>query len=263
VEKLSTSVRYLSSELQTQVLLSLHTGAKKFSDMKRLIKARETSILHGIKKLTESKLVTRTERGYELTNIGKVHALFLENLARSSRTLESALEFWQNHDLSGIPQHLLLQLGALEGSQIVRSDVTDVLRVHENFIKLLSSSRNIRGLSPIFHPEYPKVVMEALQNGANVELVLTPEVASIVQNNVGLDTLRALMETGRLTLFMKSGLKVAMLVTESVLSLGLFTLTGDYDYSSDLVGTDPESLRWGERLYEEERRRAQRFELAT
>ena len=53
-------------------------------------------------------------------------------------------------------------------------------------------------------------------------------------------------------------LKIAFTVTDTFLSLGLFTLDGRYDVTMDLVSEDKKALKWGLDLFEYFRKKSRR-----
>jgi predicted transcriptional regulator len=61
--------------------------------------------------------------------------------------------------------------------------------------------------------------------------------------------------------FLKDELKIALALTESSFSLGLFALSGTYDDSMDLRSTSIEAINWGERLFEDTVKGSQRIGL--
>jgi predicted transcriptional regulator len=56
-------------------------------------------------------------------------------------------------------------------------------------------------------------------------------------------------------------LKIALALTESSFSLGLFDLSGTYDDNMDLRSNSIEAIKWGERLFEDAIRDSQRIRL--
>jgi predicted transcriptional regulator len=54
---------------------------------------------------------------------------------------------------------------------------------------------------------------------------------------------------GNLQLFLNDNLKLALTVTEKCFSLGLFNLSGVYDYTSDLICDEEKGLEWSYQLF--------------
>jgi predicted transcriptional regulator len=243
-------LKLLSSRLRVDVLMSLSERAKRLSELRAELGIRDTTILHALTELESSSLVRQSGRNYELTPIGAVYALILEDVLGADDAIDRQKDFWLRHDISGIPESLLKGIGALRGARVIMSEPTDLAKVHETFLKLLSESRQVMGISPIFHIDYISVVRELVVKGANIKIIVTDKVLRNIIDSVGLDALTSTMKGGNLKLLLKDELKVAMTVTENILSLGLFTLDGSYDYSMDLVGEDKEAIGWGRALFD-------------
>jgi predicted transcriptional regulator len=69
------------------------------------------------------------------------------------------------------------------------------------------------------------------------------------------------MNEGQLKIYLIDDLKIALTVTENLFSMGLFDLNGQYDYSMDLISQDPESIHWGEEVFQDYLKRARKVEL--
>lgn len=69
------------------------------------------------------------------------------------------------------------------------------------------------------------------------------------------------MSEGKLKIYLIDDLKIALTVTENLFSMGLFDLNGQYDYSTDLISLDPESIHWGEEVFHDYLKQARKVEL--
>jgi predicted transcriptional regulator len=69
------------------------------------------------------------------------------------------------------------------------------------------------------------------------------------------------MNEGQLKIYLIDNLKIALTVTENLFSMGLFDLKGQYDYNMDLISQDPESLQWGEEVFQDYLKQARKVEL--
>jgi predicted transcriptional regulator len=159
------------------------------------------------------------------------------------------------HDVSSIPTKLMVRLGLLSDSNLVKTASSELGKVHENFIQMVVESKQVKGLSPIFHPDFVSVFKDILGRGGSIELVLTEKVLNKTLETAGSIGAGKLFEDfsrdGRLKIFLVDDLKIALTVTESLFSMGLFYPSGEYDYNSDLVSMHPNALQWGEEIFRE------------
>ena len=168
-----------SSKVRTKVLLYLDEGAKSAGELEQVTGTRTTTILHAIKDMSKGDLVTRTDQGYMLTNLGKMQALALAGLINFIQVIEDHRDFWLTHDISGIPSALLQMMGMLSHSEVIKSDSASPLKSHEFFMTEMSKAKEVHGVSPIIVGGHSDTVVTLVKNGVNVDLILTDNVLKI------------------------------------------------------------------------------------
>lgn len=247
-----TALDYLAplrSDLKLNIMQSLLKGEKKISELKSDIDSTETSILHVLKEFENLGLTAKSSGVYKLTMLGVMEAQICKEYASATNVVETFREFWLTHDIGGLPEGFVTKIGALKSSVLIKSTSMNLRGVHENFMKMLLSSNTIKGISPIFHPDYISTFKNVLEHGCNIDLVVTNEVLAKTMADAEVESLQKFVEAGKIRIFVNDDLRFALTVTDAGLSLGLFTLAGDYDYSSDLVCSSPEGIEWGNQLF--------------
>lgn len=249
------------SELKMKLLLTLLNRSKKLSELTNELEIRETSILHALKDLEELGLSTKSGSMYELTSLGIIEANFFAEYSLASKIIEKYKQFWAIHNVTAIPSHLLLQLKNLNDSKLILADSSELGKVEEVFTQFLLNSKMVRGISPIFHPTFVPVIEQLLKQGASVELILTNAVLTKTLALAHINQLKEDIKLGRLRLFLKEDLKVALTVTDNGFSLGLFHLNGGYDDKMDLVSFSPKAIEWGDWLFRDYLKNSHEVEL--
>jgi predicted transcriptional regulator len=240
---------FTRSAVRTKVMLCLLEKELNAGELEKEMGLRATTILHSIKELSEEKLVTKRDRGYQLTNIGRMQAMILEELIGTIVTLDRHWDFWMTHDLSDIPARLQMNLGMLVQSHLIKSDPTSLLKSHERFLEELMKTKEIHGVSPIIAPGHTEVISKAVDNGARVELILTEAVFNAVLKDHS-NILNRLLQSDNFHLYIiKKEIKVAFTVTDSLISLGLYRLDNGYDLVNDLFCEGETSHAWGMELF--------------
>lgn len=240
---------FTRSAVRTKVMLCLLKGDLSARDLVGELRTRASTILHTIKDMTEENLVAKTSRGYALTNVGRIQALILEELMSTIIVLDQHLDFWLAHDISGIPEDLLVKIGMLGHSEMLKGDRVAVLKTQDYWFSEVTKSKDIMGFSPIIVPTHPMAIAKAIENGAKVELILTRPILDIVLKDYK-EQIKMLLDTGRFNLYcMDQDIKMAYTVTDSYLSLGLFRLDGSYDLGNDLNCYGDEARAWGTELF--------------
>jgi predicted transcriptional regulator len=246
----SPYIQIFRSELKLNLIMSLLGGGKELSDLRDDLGSSGSTIIHALQDLESLRLSHKDDKRYQLTSIGKVFSIFLKEVDSMITVLEEFKDFWLRHDIEVIPLDLLKRIGELNNSYLVRDSVTDLAKVHMTFQEILLTSRNLKGASPIFHPDFVRVFQQLLKSGANVELILTSEVLEKTLDLMDANELFGYVQDGLLKMYLLDNLRLALTVTEHSFSLGLFTLNGAYDYGMDLISNSESSLKWGENLFE-------------
>ncbi len=174
----------MCSDLRRGLLLTLNESGKSLSDLREALLVSSTTAIHALRMLEKVHLTTQDEeRNYVLTNTGKIMAHKLIYISNAAETVAKFEEFWLEHDISGIPEYLLTKIGFLRDSLLLTSATTDIFKVYTTFINLVAKARTIKGISPIFIPDYTTIFTELVTHGARVELIVTGEVLEKVPRN--------------------------------------------------------------------------------
>jgi predicted transcriptional regulator len=241
----------LRTELKRKILLSLLEKERKIAELKSCVGARETSILHVLEEFQRLNLLAKTEGTYRLSSLGVIEAIICRECFSTVEVIKKFKDFWLHHDLAGIPTNLLLTVGALEDSILIRSEPSELNIVHKTFIDIAKASKRMRGISPIFHPDFIPLFGQLLDQGNTIELIVSSSVLKKITGSADPTLLGKYLGENKLKIFLKNDLKVALLLTENVFSLGLFALSGEYDDKTDLVSRNRQAIQWGEQLFEE------------
>ena len=255
---------YLSpirSELKLKILLKLLNGEKKISELRLDAETRDTTILHVLEEFGDLNLTTKTQGLYKLSPLGIIEAKILKEFISTTEVVEKFKDFWLSHNVDDIPAHLLQNIGALKDAQLVRTQASELGIVHQTFIETIKTSKKIKGISPIFHPDFISLFGQLLEQGSTIELIISSDVLNKITGFVDFELVKKYFAEDKLRVFLKDDLKIALALTESSFSLGLFALSGTYDDSMDLRSNSIEAIKWGERLFEDAIKGSQRIGL--
>jgi len=244
---------FASSELRMNILLCLKNDEKDINDLQKELGGRNTTILHALKDMSDSDLVTKNRDGYKLTNLGKIKTSVLNNVMSVFENLEANSDFWLNHDISSIPPEILDRLSMLFESEMISSDPSTPLKCHESLTSMLSRSKKICAILPVLiFPKESEIFINALRKGSTVDLLITDEVAGFLLGEDGMlapEFKKSLkFENFRLRLTTED-IKLALVVTESFVYLGLWRHDGVYDVGCGTIYSGKCPVDWGEQLF--------------
>jgi len=239
------------SGLRMTIILSLKKGKKSLGDLRSELEVSSTTAIHALRALEKNNITMQDkDKKYMLTKLGEIMALKLLDFSNAAEVLKKHERFWLEHDLSGIPEHLLEKIGWLKDSTIVEDIPTDIFKSHTYFLELIKKSKVIRGFSSIYHPEYPELIEELVNRKVDVEIIVTSKVFEKILETAK-KTLKKILYSENFSLFvLNEEVKIAFTLTDSVLHIGLFSNDGTYDYNKDIISDNEKAISWGRLLYE-------------
>jgi len=263
-DEVKDDLKFISSSgVRAKILINLTSGNTKLKDLKDDLDMESSTILHAMKRLEERDIIFKQDDNYFLSPAGTIFGLKLLDVMKTISTIKKNKNLWLNHEIGDIPEHLILRMGDLNESILIESELADIFKPLENYSQILMESEKIRGLSPIFNPDFIETFKLLLDSGKEVELILTPQ---IITEMMGIMDPASLMELGQLVSreelklwTVDQNFKVAFTVTDKFISLGLFSTSGEYDNTKDLVSDHPDAVKWGNSLFEYYRDQAKKF----
>jgi len=257
---------YGSSSVRMKILLSLLDGSKKTKQLRELTGIQSSTIIHGINELEKQNVVLRKGDNYYLSEIGHILTLKLVQITKTLDVLTKFRNLWLNHEIVDIPPELLMNIGNLSDSNLIEANNADIAKTHTKFTNIVLQSKNIRGVSTVFHPDFTNIFEEVLQNEeVEVELILSDAILKETIKSINPKNLRQFLKlnsNGNLHIWaLKEEVKVAFTVTEKYLSLGFYTRDGVYDSYRDLISESTDAIKWANDLFEYYKKKSDKIEL--
>ncbi|NYB53079.1 MAG: winged helix-turn-helix domain-containing protein [Methanobacteriaceae archaeon] len=260
-------MRYASSSsVRVKLLICLSEGIQTMAEIKKATGISGSTISNNLSNLEKRKITTKDGDKYVLSPLGTIITLNLIENIKTTASVNKFHQLWVDHEISSIPPELIKSIGDLENSTLIESESGEIFKPHEVYEKLVSESKYVKGVSPIFRSSYIDLFMKLIvKNDSRVELILTNDILKQTLAGIDAESLKDLKESiskEKVKLYViNEDVKVAFTVTDKHLSLGLFYQKGDYDNTRDLVSDDPDAVSWGNRLYEYYRNKSLIVEL--
>ncbi|WP_440955007.1 helix-turn-helix transcriptional regulator [Methanosarcina sp. Mfa9] len=238
------------SEKREKILLLLREGPKSIKEIENSLNFSSTSVQPQIKILKERHLLYLEDNKYGLTIIGETIAENMRELVDTLEVLENKLDFWNVHQLEGIPPHLLTRICELKHSTFARPlDKSNMFSPHREFADNIAKSEFVKGISPFIHPLYPKMFLDFAKSGIDVSLIVTDPVFERMSTEFKPEMEQFLGLNNTHVYVCEKEILLSSAVTNCFLSLGFFYKNGTYDHVNDILCFEPEGLRWGEDLF--------------
>ncbi|HVN66148.1 MAG TPA: transcriptional regulator FilR1 domain-containing protein [Methanomicrobiales archaeon] len=241
-----------SSRLKIQILLSISSGPKSLADLREVTGSTSQAIIPKIRGLERLSLIESGEKGYVLTSVGKIITAKIENFIMTMAEVMHHQEFLSTHDIMGIPEPFLLEIGDLLDSELKYDTPDDMFHVFSHFVKILKDAKYIYGISSVMSPEIAEVLRERIVAGIPIELVVNKKVAETLRQEPFASVLKELLNFDYFRIWVtEEALRVGITVTDKHLSFGLNKKEGNlYDGSVDLYSSNPRAINWAKRLFD-------------
>ena len=245
------------------MLISLSEGVKASGAIREELGLAASTVIHAARDLEKERLLVEREDGYHLTPLGEIITLKLMETFKTMNVLNAHRDFWLTHDMDGIPKEFLSRIGELGDTEIIQSTPTNVIKALSYYLKLMRGVERLDGVSPILHPDFPKLIEKLVERGTKVRLVLTEEIFEIGKEKY-YHLFQELINRDNFQVWVtERPIKVAFSVTDSFLSLALFHIDGYFDTNNDLVSKSKGAINWGRELFEYYKKRARRVREGT
>lgn len=246
------------SEKRKELLFLLENDSKTLSEIKDHFNVSSPEISPRVKEMQAANLISKDDKKYFITPIGKAILDHYRPLLDILATIEKSEKFWKEHEVTDIPSDLLKDLAELKECNVISDSVENIYESHKIFAENISKSTYIKGISSIFIPTWPDFFKSLAENQVPTSLILTENVYyKVVAEHR--DKLQFFLDSPKTELYVIDDVKLAFVVTDYFFSLSLFYTTGSYDPRNDLVGYTASSIKWGEKLFEYYRRRSRRI----
>jgi len=240
----------LTSELRTKLLISLFSSKKELKFIRNDLNKPSTAILHGIRQLKKRNLIKKEENIYVLSSKGMILAANVLKLIENTYSINNNRDFWKYHTIEDIPQKFLKKIHYIHNARHISSENGFCTENSNEFLDLISKSRKIKILTPIFFDIQLDMVINNLSINGSLELITTEEILDFMRVNGNGYKLIALKKNLDIKIWkFPSDFKLFLTSCDNFSSLGLFS-NEHYDDSSMLLDESKRGIKWGSGLFE-------------
>lgn len=217
------------SKKRENLLLFLRDGPKTLEEIRTSLKVTSSGMIPQIRKLEEQNLVRQEGKKHYLTDTGMVIAEVFGSFIKTIEIIDTYKDFWESHDIKAIPPHLLKRIYELGNCRLIETKISEIYEPHREWLEVISKSRKIKGISPVFHYSYPPFFLQLAESGAEVSLILTRDVFNRMKNE-HMKTLQKFLRVRTAQLYVSDeNIRLASGVTDGFCSISLFFKDGGYD----------------------------------
>ncbi|WP_405270885.1 helix-turn-helix transcriptional regulator [Methanobrevibacter sp.] len=245
------NVKYiLTSSMRIKLLLAVYENSKNLEELRKELKKPSATILHGLKELENINLIKKSQKYYELTSNGYLLTTNMIKLIENWYSINRNKTFWNNHDLTDIPEEMLKNIYLLKDVEYENSTTSDLSNAFTKYIKLISKSTELQIILPIYSENHFKHMIRLLneEKFKKIELIVSKRILKSIKQNTDLNN--ALLKNKKVKInCIEQDLKVFLTRSNNFMSLSLFFKDGLYDDSQILIGKDENAMKWALNLF--------------
>ncbi len=163
-------------------------------------------------------------------------------------------EFWNGAAIDKIPEEFRLKLWKIKDYEVLRihpGDIDVIERKYEREL-LKPEVKWIKGVSPVYHPNWPKLYVKLARHGKIISLVLTEDVLRHVIEEYGEKIAEEFFECCRncKVFICREIVGLSFTVTNRFLTLALFGRDGRYRGNQVLWSYEKSAVEWALGLFD-------------
>ncbi|WP_169302188.1 helix-turn-helix transcriptional regulator [Ferroglobus placidus] len=222
-----------------------------FSSVKK--KYPKSTLYHLISKLKSENLIEKRDDEYCLTHRGSVYLKMLRKFGRCMEKFQEISKMFPEHVVE-FPEEFVMRLDELECLEVISADKTNVLRPLRVLTNLITQSKEIRAVSPMFYPDYPSVFEKIVEKMKGIELVVSENVWKLIEIY---DHTEDFSEKFSVYVVNEQP-ELAVTVSDVFLSMNFYRSSGDLDFLRTLISKNERALKFGSDLFEFYREQAEK-----
>lgn len=245
-----SGIKYiLSSGMRSKLLLCIYNNPKNLDDLRQDLKKPSATILHGLKELETINLVKKVKKSYELTSNGYLLTTNMIKLIENWHSVNKTKDFWNNHDLSDLPEEVLKNIYLLKDAECVSSTTSNLSNAFNRYIQLISKANRLKIILPIYSENHFKYLMELLEKDKleSLDLVINRKILESLRKHELFN--KNILQNSKVSVkCLNKELKLFLTYSDGFMSLSLFFNDGHYDDSQILIAKDENALKWASSL---------------
>ncbi|WP_370575241.1 helix-turn-helix transcriptional regulator [Methanomethylovorans sp.] len=248
------------SEKRKNTLLMLMDKPATIDEIKDSLTGTTSAIMAQVKILIEQGLIEQRSDKYRLTCIGRIILKKTKPLIEVLNVLEENKEYWENRDMSAIPEELLDRIGELGKVIVHESDLNHLFEPPKELCLSLKQSASVSTFYSYFCPTCPINYAELARKEVDFDLILTRSVYTRLKEEYT-EQYDAMMNSRNSNLFVCSDDAIrlgALSITDNMMLLSFFNFQRIFDHKK-LLCFDGSALQWGRDLFAQYKQLAEKI----
>ncbi|WP_295112992.1 winged helix-turn-helix domain-containing protein [uncultured Methanobrevibacter sp.] len=240
-KSISEELKHLTNSLsRIKILATLYECPKTMKDLTQDTGLSYSSVSSNMHKLELDNYVYRESSKYYLSNCMKLKIENILELNEIIHTLNKFFNILDKHLVEMIPNDSIAELYLLGQATLIESNDIDAYRTYNYIENILQQANSVRCILPFYYEKFNKQLDNLVEGDKYVEAIVYKNIFHIFKEDSNIENLSSFNEENNFLL----------ILTDSVMILGLFKEDGFFDQNRLLVSKNKDSIKWAENLFE-------------
>ena len=228
-----------NSFVRLKILATLFEKPQNMKEMTDHTGLSYSSVSSNIHDMELKNMAYRENNKYYLTSSAKVKIQNILELKRVICLLNEFFNILDGHIVDVIPNESVAELYLLGKANLMESSGVDAYRTYNFIEKCLRDAESVKCIMPFYQEQFFTVLCDLISKNRDVEILVPKRDLEVFEEKSGIEYLTPFNEMDSFLL----------IVTDSVMILGLFMENGFFDQNRLLTSKNEESLEWANRLF--------------
>ncbi|KXS43826.1 winged helix-turn-helix domain-containing protein [Methanolobus zinderi] len=239
-----------ASEKRKNVMLLLKDGPQEMNFLLDNLDTSRQALLPQMKILKERDLIFQSDDSYGLTNTGKLIANSMKPFIDTVETLDSSSHYFAQHNVDGIPEHLLKRINEIRGFNLVEPDHVNSIELNTDHLPDCLDSRAVYFVYTFMHPGAKSVLDQLVARGVEVSIIFSKELAQkIIDEMYDACKSAIALENVNIYIYQKEPKISSVTVSDNGFLLRLFLKNNEFS-NKQVLCYRPEGRQWAKELYD-------------
>lgn len=195
-------------------------------------------------------MIIYDSKKYHLTPMGKTIVKNFKPFVNTINVFDQNWEWWEEHDISSIPDEMLFRIGELKNYIIIEDGLNDIDRTRAELTNIINNSTHLYGITCTFSDEYPEIFLNIAKNNIPTNIVIDNKIYCMLEKKYNKELGQFLNVTNSGMYVCDDDIKISVVITDKYLFFTLNYKSGKLDLQSNIVSDDISSIKWGLDLFE-------------
>lgn len=239
-----------ASEKRKNVMLLLKDGPREMSFLLDSLDTSRQALLPQMKILKERDLVYQSNDAYGLTNTGRLIANEMEPFIDTIETLDINSHYFAQHNVDGIPEHLLKRINEIRGFTLVEPDHVNSIELNTDHLEDCLRSKAVYFVYTFMHPGAKSVLDRLVAKGIQVSIIFSKELAQKIIHEM-YDACKSSLELENVNMYIyeREPEISSVTVSDNGFQLRLFLKNSEFS-NKQILCYSPEGRQWAKELYD-------------